>query len=1071
MLTKLPFPIKKRWASAIFSLLIFLMPFALTAQNYPELKSIVKPSPEPSLAAVGISAFNLPSTSAYIHPTAPQLAEWTKICAPGESMIITGLNLSAYSEPDFGKDSRFFVCYRNPASNSGYSLTDAQIQHVEPDKVAITLVDTVKYGMYVLWAENLNGFSSPALINKTESWWVGPNETYSAPVGGTSPTVSIYGRNLSFHPRDNSTSWVFIKSITNTSDTGRWATDIKANPYKVDFTVPTGLPDGDYAVWVNNGLGGTYGWAEPQTLTIKTPIANSATEFNVVNYGANGFDTNDDENAIQTCLQLAQNIPGSTVYFPAGTYRVSKGFNPPSNIKLRGEGKDVSIIQLAINFQINYPLYISPRNYTLFFNDDGVQNLEFSNLGFTAEPGTPHLGTGFSLIRLRNSKGVKFNNCRINCTKEYGSIDMAQSQLFFFNNCNLRLAGDFATLSSGCSFIGSRQAFIKNCEILGSHNVNVLLDFTASHNISVIGCKARDVSISDIVSGRTKGRFIYGSNEGQSNFNIYAANDTTIKMADTKTASGGEQYMWESYKTLTEANPTASTSSTVTFPALSSFNPSTVYYDAVIIKGKGLGQHRKVIGVSSNTITVYPDWNVVPDNNSTVLVTTVAKNIVLYKNILEGKGTNFNAQGISLYTNCVDFVVDSNNLKNMEKGVVTWSYVGVGENINLLNNSFNYFNIIKNNRIDSMQNNFAIFGINWHPNNLSNPENALFLGNIFRNNSINNSRGSSMYVYPSKNALKILDMFVAEKNTIKNTPIGVDLYPGDGSSVNGIVDENISNFFFLKNSFLRGTATGTTTGVKLWKGSTNAYFRSNTWGNASTGFTTTYSPAFPGVTLTGIPETPYHYITINRPPNTTTGTSNFTMPIWNSGTAPLSVSVSWGYNSPAPSAWLNVTPVYTPTSPAVINNESSAANLTLKANNNIAPGTYLATITVTQTGVGGFSRKYLVRFLAYPPTMEAVKNTPAAELVQQKNTVNVYPNPATKRVNISLEEKIGRNLYIEVVDNLGRTQVQQLFTTTKGVNNIRLNVEYLIPGTYFIKISDKENKAPHEQIVKKLIIN
>ena len=40
------------------------------------------------------------------------------------------------------------------------------------------------------------------------------------------------------------------------------------NPYKVDFTVPADLQNGNYEVWMHNGHGGHYGWSGPLTLTV-----------------------------------------------------------------------------------------------------------------------------------------------------------------------------------------------------------------------------------------------------------------------------------------------------------------------------------------------------------------------------------------------------------------------------------------------------------------------------------------------------------------------------------------------------------------------------------------------------------------------------------------------------------------------------------------------------------------------------------------------------------------------------------------------------------------------------------
>lgn len=81
--------------------------------------------------------------------------------------------------------------------------------------------------------------------------------------------------------------------------------------------------------------------ASGSTFTTTAPPATSGAR-NVRNYGATGNGSTDDRAAIQKALDAA--LPGDSVYFPAGTYRISGSINVhTSSVRVYGDG-DTSII-------------------------------------------------------------------------------------------------------------------------------------------------------------------------------------------------------------------------------------------------------------------------------------------------------------------------------------------------------------------------------------------------------------------------------------------------------------------------------------------------------------------------------------------------------------------------------------------------------------------------------------------------------------------------------------------------------------------------------------------------------
>jgi hypothetical protein len=75
---------------------------------------------------------------------------------------------------------------------------------------------------------------------------------------------------------------------------------------------------------------------------------------------------------------------------------------------------------------------------------------------------------------------------------------------------------------------------------------------------------------------------------------------------------------------------------------------------------------------------------------------------------------------------------------------------------------------------------------------------------------------------------------------------------------------------------------------------------------------------------------------------------------------------------------------------------------------------------------------------------------------------NVYPNPATNNLQISLNKSISGNVEVSIVDLAGRTVSQQSFTASE---KLEMNISGLAKGTYMVKILT-ENAQSVQRVVK-----
>jgi hypothetical protein len=80
------------------------------------------------------------------------------------------------------------------------------------------------------------------------------------------------------------------------------------------------------------------------------------------------------------------------------------------------------------------------------------------------------------------------------------------------------------------------------------------------------------------------------------------------------------------------------------------------------------------------------------------------------------------------------------------------------------------------------------------------------------------------------------------------------------------------------------------------------------------------------------------------------------------------------------------------------------------------------------------------------------------------NNISVFPNPTTQFINVQYDSEETRNVNFNIFNQLGKLVVSTERLIIEGNNAIRLDIENLPDGNYFLQIGD------NEQIVNKEII-
>jgi hypothetical protein len=545
---------------------------------------------------------------------------------------------------------------------------------------------------------------------------------------------------------------------------------------------------------------------------------------------------------------------------------------------------------------------IEIRNLTLDGNGyiDGVHNL--GNVAWTNWT-APEYNTRFTNVRCQ--------------TLVPGTISLYETSV---NGLTL----------SGCQFVGNQvfllgcdDALIDSCSFFGTPHALSAVSLLGTSHVSITNSTAQD----NDSTNPGEGRFLYSRNAG-SEANVYFGDNVSTALGPLPDDNAGEQVLCEGDNYIWQTlNPTNATSNTfaITNPAT---NYSMVAVTAAINNGKGLGQYRQVTGYdpTTGTVTVSPDWNVIPDSTSNIIMMGAACRWVMYSNILQGKdyyAQSYSAMsGLSPEGGCFEWIGDSNTLTNMRTGL----YISASQNSAGLLDPI-LFNYYANNLIQD-----CYQGIGAGYCTSKNPSAGIgFIGNVFRNNNVSDITTDGVYEAAVPPGLLPMDMTLFEHNTFTNLPEGFDCSGANGfgapvgpSTANSLTQNTI----LYKNKFELGTATATGAfGINFGTNTLDPALRENTW----TGFETTDAGTPPGATL-NVPVRNF-----NMSATASGGAQTAYMTIWNSGTAPIN------WTATSDSNWLTLS-----SGSGTIPNQNSNSTVTLTCNPaGLAPGTYTGTVTVS----------------------------------------------------------------------------------------------------------------------------
>jgi hypothetical protein len=275
--------------------------------------------------------------------------------------------------------------------------------------------------------------------------------------------------------------------------------------------------------------------------------------FNVLDYGAVGDGTTDSTTAIQAAIDAANAASAGTVFFPAGTYKLTDTVNLKANVVLKGAGRRVTYLKQFTNSK--KCLY---QSNTSFYND--ISDLSFTiNTGVTSatliqlEGGSSNLqscnfvggatGAVVSAAYYVNFSGCEFTNQTVRGLQFSGTGGANANTVTTTKFANI--IGDAISISTGTYSV---NIYACAFEVITGYGIN------STETIgTIIGCYFEAISINAININGTSGVFmannyfadngliVQGASRGNAYFNLRSSSgDATSGIGGFTTRADGD---------------------------------------------------------------------------------------------------------------------------------------------------------------------------------------------------------------------------------------------------------------------------------------------------------------------------------------------------------------------------------------------------------------------------------------------------------------------------------------------------------------------------------------------------
>jgi hypothetical protein len=458
-------------------------------------------------------------------------------------------------------------------------------------------------------------------VNVPDVWWLQGDTGAGASPGGW---LRVFGRSIGY----GKTCALEFRGAGRTLTLPAAECDL----YALRVEMPKDFPQGEYEVFLNNGLDATpVAAGKIKVAPRREPWPEKI--FNVVDYGAIANDANDDSRAVRAALSAIATNGGGVLYFPRGRFGMRGTLELPPNTLLRGEDMTLSQIYWLDEDNPKGALVSGKYNFGIENIFLAAGNIDSGIVVVPPEKGETWKNENILLRRVRTrflhtdnfTAEESFRRSRSGdlALRIHGESVRIEDCDFYFSKCDSSIYGDYL-LVTGNRFLGPGCGYFK-----GQHGI-------FENNIS----EGRGMSLDNgsrcfLMKGNRIGA-VYGDGDRET----FTFDGGDFDYADTVLSASGRNIKlkpgtWRRAVPIWIGRP--------------------VY----IIGGKGAGQMRFITRIEDRDVEIDRPWDIAPDSESYFVIAPVRHKLLFLANH-DCDGNTF-----GLYGSAADVVLAGNRLERV----------------------------------------------------------------------------------------------------------------------------------------------------------------------------------------------------------------------------------------------------------------------------------------------------------------------------------------------------------------------------------------------------------------------
>ena len=512
--------------------------------------------------------------------------------------------------------------------------TDVEVLQRSESTLKFVIPPARKMGIYACRIVDGKVYSDTYYLNSPKCWWLQGDQGKTASPGGW---VRLSGNCLNIGK--HKTSVQLKDSLGKT-----FAVPLEyAHQFDLKVLVPATVSLGSYEVWIHNGSGGEMTWQPCGKLKIFKEEEWPSTVFNVKTLG------------LETALRQAKANKGGVIYFPRGEYHLSDSLEIPDNTILRGERKDLVSLywldQKKLQKSLIHGEKFAIEDMTLYCQNYFLALIRVDKGEFRMTRVRIRANHMFMLGRTIGEaifRGRKLNGSE---RGDESAIYLNELKSFSISDCEI-LAG-----STGLTLWNSSYGIIRNnhiqygrrafrCEC--SNQLIIEKNNLEGHDMAATG--------NDFATffGNSEENVLFKENRFA---NAYGLDRELLTFDATGGAYFGYITSVSGKKMVLAKDPL--------FKRYAANAPNWVSTAVCILKGKGIGQYRRVVKHSGRDWEVDEPWAVDPDETSILSIVPFRGRTLIIDNIFEDGGN------MQLYGMSIENIVSGNKGIRMS-GFLAW---------------------------------------------------------------------------------------------------------------------------------------------------------------------------------------------------------------------------------------------------------------------------------------------------------------------------------------------------------------------------------------------------------------